>query len=90
MLIICPHCKFYALYNVSIVEDAIRENKPIVCVDCNNPFGLVTVCLTRPPEQRNGADLAQQTCPSCHGEKRLLTGFNQFIECPTCKGTGHV
>lgn len=46
--------------------------------------------LTRPPEQRNGADLAQQTCPSCHGEKRLLTGLNQFIECPTCKGTGHV
>ena len=46
--------------------------------------------LTRVAEQRDGADLAQQTCPSCLGQGYMPAGTTANQMCRTCKGTGHV
>ena len=46
--------------------------------------------LARVAEQRDGADLAQHTCPSCAGLGKLLDDDQFVFDCPACKGTGQV
>ena len=41
-------------------------------------------------EQRNGADLPQQTCPSCAGKGERYINRYYPEECDVCFGTGHV
>ena len=53
ILITCPHCKLASRYDASIVEDAIRDDKQLVCVACEESFGIgVTVPAPRSPTLR--------------------------------------
>ena len=45
---------------------------------------------TSDAEQRNGADLPQQTCPSCAGKGERYINRYYPEECDVCFGTGHV
>jgi len=80
MAIICPHCKFTNKVSVSYVEDAIHDDLSLVCVVCNELFGVVTVRKTRDAQLRIGADDAGHN--GCLGEGH--SGSSLTCEHPFC------
>ena len=86
----CPHCRFHQRVHVSLVEDAIYEGKGIICVACDEPFGIVTVRPIRVAEQRNAPVQSEQTCPSCAGRGFTQKYLHLPRKCSKCKGTGQV
>jgi len=90
MAIICPHCKFTNKVSVSYVEDAIHDDLSLVCVVCNEPFGVVTVRKTRDAQLRIGADDAGHTCPSCDGTGFVTHEDNSVGKCYRCNETGQI
>lgn len=37
----CPHCRIVTRYDVDFIAEAIKENKPILCVACVERFEIV-------------------------------------------------
>ena len=63
-----------------------RDDKPAIKVAINQAMSQIRVA-----EQRDGADLAQHTCPSCNGEGIIRRPFGYLPQrCEACKGTGQV
>lgn len=68
----CPRCKFRAKWDASFLEDAIQENRPLLCIACGNYFAVLLIGPIRATELRNEAD------------GKGAEGLWGFYHCPTC------
>ena len=57
--IACPHCRMVSRYDVDFISDAIKDNKAILCVVCEERFYVIT---QKQDQKQDLAVLREHTC----------------------------